>query len=300
MSKMWIHVAKLSIATLVVSLLSGCGDSNPAEESSATEKATPSAGGWPASLAQFRFHWSAEPGIDITTGPAMIVRAYLESYDVAEMTSDPNNVYPGFDRATPENQPRVGNYEYQLIGIRPFSLPVPEAGNKAAAAQFGYEAFHFLELTPSANGFRAIVCSGSYANFVKSDTREGQFVSVAADPNTAQPRRPGFTGVYAHQIELAKGDPRVGSDAPPGPSVPQAGPEPAPNNDVFGDWFITGAGLSHWGPVNGPNPLRPDLDDRCARAMPQGQAERLQILTGFKDQPPAHGEAVPGWPKNAS
>jgi hypothetical protein len=229
----------------------------------------------------------------------MVVRAYLESYEVAQMTSDPSNTYPGFDRATPENQPRVGNYEYQLIAVRPFSLPTPEA-DRNAAAQFGYEAFHFLELTPIANGFRAIVCSGSYANFVESEAKQGQFISVAADPKTGEPRRPGFTGVYAHQVELAKGDPRVGGDAPPEPSVPQAGPEPAPNADVFGDWFITGAGLSHWGPVNGPNPLQPALDDRCAQAMPQGEAERLQILTGFKDQPPAHGEAIPGWPKDAN
>jgi len=36
---------------------------------------------WPPLLNDFRFHWSAEPGIDVTTGPAMAVRAYMEAYD---------------------------------------------------------------------------------------------------------------------------------------------------------------------------------------------------------------------------
>ena len=25
-------------------------------------------------------------------------------------------------------------------------------------------------------------------------------------------------------------------------------------------------------------------------------AERIAMMTGFKDQPPPHGEAIPGWP----
>jgi len=30
--------------------------------------------------------------------------------------------------------------------------------------------------------------------------------------------------------------------------------------------------------------------------MPQPEAERIAMMTGFKDQPPPHGEAIPGWP----
>ena len=80
------------------------------------------------------------------------------------------------------------------------------------------------------------------------------------------------------------------------PVGPQIGPEPAPSNDVFGSWFITGAGLSHWGPVNGPDPLQPDLQPRCNAAMPQSESERRELVNGFKDQPPPHGVAEPGWP----
>jgi hypothetical protein len=33
--------------------------------------------------------------------------------------------------------------------------------------------------------------------------------------------------------------------------------------------------------------------------MPTPTAERLAIMTGFKDQPPPHGEVIPGWPAKA-
>ena len=48
-----------------------------------------------------------EPGIDVTTGPAMIVRAYLESYTVGQDTFDAENVYPGSIARHP-NEPREG------------------------------------------------------------------------------------------------------------------------------------------------------------------------------------------------
>jgi hypothetical protein len=33
--------------------------------------------------------------------------------------------------------------------------------------------------------------------------------------------------------------------------------------------------------------------------MPFPEAERIAMMTGFKDQPPPHGEAIPGWPAKA-
>jgi hypothetical protein len=30
--------------------------------------------------------------------------------------------------------------------------------------------------------------------------------------------------------------------------------------------------------------------------MPQNEAERTAMMTGYKDAPPEHGEAIPGWP----
>jgi hypothetical protein len=76
----------------------------------------------------------------------------------------------------------------------------------------------------------------------------------------------------------------------------QQGPLPAPDQDVFGNWFITGAGDAFWGPKNDPNSFRHDLEERCEAAMPIPASERIAMMTGFKDQPPPHGEAIPGWP----
>lgn len=83
---------------------------------------------WPPELNGFRFRWTAEPGIDLLTGPAIPVRAYLESYRVGLMTKSINNTYPGFERAIPaipDRQDRVNGYldweklPFQLKWIRP-------------------------------------------------------------------------------------------------------------------------------------------------------------------------------------
>jgi hypothetical protein len=279
----------------VVALLGACGA--PAKGPSPETSSQPGRlfPNWPTLLNDFRFHWSAEPGIDVTTGPAMIVRAYLESYTVGQDTFDAENVYPGFHRATPENEPREGNYKFQLVNVRPMGSPFT-ATPKDAVPRFGYEALHFLELTAVGNGYRAIVCSGAYAEFVASRTRPGKFISVDINDKTGQPYARGSSGVLVNQVELTQHDPRVGPNPPAPQTVPQSGPLPAPDQDVFGNWFITGAGDAFWGPKNDPKSFRHDLEERCEAAMPLPAAERITMMTGFKDQPPPHGEAIPGWP----
>jgi hypothetical protein len=282
----------------VISFVAACGmpaQSPAPETSSPPGQLFPN---WPPLLNDFRFHWTAEPGIDVTTGPAMVVRAYLESYAVGQNTFDANNVYPGFNRATPENQPREGNYQFQLVNIRPMGDPFTGMP-RDAVPRFGYEALHFLELAAVGNGYRAIVCSGSYAEFVASRTRPGKLHSTSVSDKDGQPYARGSSGVYVNQVELTQQHPRVGQNPPAPQTVPQRGPLPAPDQDVFGNWFITGAGDSFWGPKNDPRSFRRDLEQRCEAAMPLPAAERLAIMTGFKDQPPPHGEAEPGWPAKA-
>jgi len=66
--------------------------------------------------------------------------------------------------------------------------------------------------------------------------------------------------------------------------------------------FITGASSRGWGPNDDPRSLDwppAELERRCGDAMPQNEAERLEILTGFKHQPPPPGVAEPGWPLQA-
>jgi hypothetical protein len=250
---------------------------------------------WPPLLNEFRFHWTAAPGIDIANGPAMVVRAYLEAYNTAWFTFNPDNVFPGFDRVTPENEDPLGGeaFLWQLVHIRPLGRGYTKTA-KDARPHYGYQALHFLELTPIDNGFRAIVCSGDYAHFVGSTARPGKFVSIGANEETAQPDGEGDSGVYPTQIELIQRDPRIG----PKP-LPQRGPAPAPDQDVFGDWFFTGASSSYWGPSSDRTAADfppPELKKRCEDAMPLPETERIAMMTGFKDQPPPHGEAIPGWP----
>jgi hypothetical protein len=288
-------LSSIIAAITAVTVGSAC-NTDPNEPPSATgttpERVSPN---WPSLLNDFRFHWTAESGIDVTTGPAMVVRAYMESYNTAWFTLNLDNLFPGFRRATPENQEPVGDFLWQLVDIRPLGSGFTKTA-KDARPHFGYQALHFLELTPLGNGYRAIVCSGDYAHFVQSAVNPGKFVSIDVDEKTAQPDS-GESGVYLTQIELIQRDPRVGPDLPP-----QRGPAPAPEQDVFGDWWFTGAGSSYWGPSNdrtaGDFPP-PELTKRCEDAMPLPEAERLAMMTGFKDQPPPHGEAIPGWPAKA-
>jgi hypothetical protein len=140
------------------------------------------------------------------------------------------------------------------------------------------------------------VCSGGYAEFVPSKSQPGKFASLSVSDKTGLPYARGSSGVYVRQVELTQDDPRVGPNPPAAVTIPQRGPLPAPTEDVFGNWFVTGAGSSFWGPKNDPRSLRHDLEERCEAAMPTPAAERIAMMTGFKDQPPPHGEAIPGWP----
>jgi len=135
----------------------GCARDNASTQSSdPSENRSQQFPNWPASLNEFRFHWTAEPSVDIATGAAVPIRAYLESYYVASFSANLENVYPGFMRATPENDELDGHYVAQLAWIRPLNGVV--AKSKDAVAHFGYIPFHILRIDSAGNGFRAFIC----------------------------------------------------------------------------------------------------------------------------------------------
>jgi hypothetical protein len=296
-----------SLAIVVaLALLSGCGTSttntdNPAsstEETQGREFAN-----WPETLDDFRFQWTAEPGIDLSTGPSVAIRAYLESYDVASYTFDLDKSYPGFLRATPPNMNRHADGAlFQLISVRPLGDDYTVTP-KDARPHYGFVPYHVLDIAPLGTGYVATVCSAEYASFIQSDVRPGKFISIAAVDKTGKPYRSGPTsGVFVHRIEFTQHDPRVGPTPPQPPTAPQVGPSPAPSEDVFGDWFVSAESTSFWGPVEKPDtPLfpAPELQQRCADSMPQNEAERTALMTGYKDSPPPPGNAEPGWPLQA-
>jgi len=40
-----------------------------------------------------------------------------------------------------------------------------------------------------------------------------------------------------------------------------------------------------------------ELRKQCEDAMPDDAATRRAMSTGFHDQPPPHGDPIPGWPE---
>ena len=292
----------LALSAVVVFTLSiGCAPDNASTQSSdPSENRSQQFPNWPASLNEFRFHWTADPNIDIIAGAAVPIRAYLESYYVASFSANLDNVYPGFMRATPENDELDGHYLAQLAWIRPLNGVV--AKSEDAVAHFGYIPFHLLRIDSAANGFRAFVCQGNYANYIKSNARPGKFVSPSVNPKTAQIQGSDDDTVTVVRIELTQQDPRVGPNPPAAVTAAQRGPAPAPDQDVFGPWFFTGMSSSFWGPIDAAEPERfppPELKRQCSDRMPQPEAERIAMMTGFKDQPAPHGEPLPGWPFEA-
>jgi hypothetical protein len=252
---------------------------------------------WPQALNDFRFHWYAAPGIDLTAGPVVAVRAYLESYRIANLTGgDTSAVYPGFTRATPENEPESRQYApFELRYVRPETRAEAEAkGWKYVERNmFGYGPFYILSLTRVGAVFRAAVCQGEYSTFHPDDADPNKYVSVANWP----PQDTDDKGTTVWRVELTDTDPRVGPNPPAAPMNPQLGPLPAPTGDVFGRWFITGASTSLWGvPGEAQYVDTREVKQQCAEHMPDDAAARKAMYTGLHDQPPPHGDPIPGWP----
>lgn len=291
MRKLW---SLASVATLVAGTLA-CGPGAPEGIPDTKPTGQEQSAHWPDSLERFRFHWSSSPGLALSTGVAVPVRAYLESWYIASWTNGPENVYPGFLRATPESADLDGNYLGQLAWIRPLNGAPPYPVDPAKP--LGYMPMHIQSVDAVASGLRVTVCLGEYSIYFASDSSAGKLVSVAADKSTAQLADPLDT-VRVKRIELTKTDPRI----PAGASdvdTPQEGPAPAPVGDVFGHWFITGASSSLWGPVDADPPdffVTPEMRRQCQEAMPDSPEKQIEMATGFKDSPPPHGKPIPGWP----
>lgn len=302
------RVKRVLLVMLASALVAACGEpAQPAASPSESTSALPSPQfpNYPAQANDFRFHWTAAPGIDLTTGPAVAVRAYLESIRLAAFAfGDRSAVYPGFLYATPENvgAPGEDGSTIQLQRIRPKTRAEYETdGVKPVERQlYGYQPTHILSLEPRDDAYRATVCTGTYSTYRTSDVDRTKFFSILADETTGQLAHPGMRTVDVWRIELTDND-LSRAAAPDVRAAPQAGPMPAPVDDVFGRWFITGASSVGWGTIGGDFEVfeTPVLQAQCAAAMPDDAAARLAMATGFHTAPPPHGAPVPGWPAEA-
>jgi hypothetical protein len=140
------------------------------------------------------------------------------------------------------------------------------------------------------------VCLGLYSVYRTADDDQHEYFSTIADPDTGKLRYDDGQTVEIWRIELGDQDPRA-VNAPAAPAKPQTGPLPAPVDDVFGPWFITGQAVGLWGSVGESEPIdTPEVRRQCDDAMPDDAAARTAMATGFHTNPPPHGEPIPGWP----
>ncbi|WP_078327637.1 hypothetical protein [Mycobacteroides salmoniphilum] len=292
-----------SLATVAAVVLLSAAGCRTAEKPVSTPTPAAQFPNWPAALNDFRFRWSAEPGIDLLNGPAVPLRAYLESHRIGDYTQDLQAVYPGFDQAVakgPKNPEFIGTVDSQLDYIRPFTNPLygfgPFSRDAGPFTFRGNEYLHILEMTPIETGYRAYVCDGLYKVFHPTASKDGRYESAATgglgyskiDPPGVRVWRVEFTDKSTQATSLPE----------------QRGPNPAPLGNVFGHWFITGANFDgYWGDrgrpeTKGSDTTHRDLVQRCADRMPDDAEQRGKFYTGEHENLPPLEPAEPGWPSN--
>ncbi len=294
-------------AIIAVSVLTSCGTS-PSQEGPKEDLTTPN---WPERMDNFRFRWTSEPGIDLTTGESVPLRAYLESWLAISYTNNQKSGYPGYDRATPA----------YVEPWTPEWLALPQANRMTHAflggpeqdqqQMYGHEDLHVLQIDPIPNGFRSFVCDATFSAYRKMPDNES-FIPLKAElSSTAQKADNANMDVW--RIEFSTEGPTT-ARAPKSPTQPQRGPLPAPTGDVFGPWFVTGfQSVKSWVDSDHRD-LAPDSQEiktleseargveesmrqRCLDRYPASAAQRLRSASTALRSPPPVEPAEPGWPE---
>ncbi len=247
-----------------------------------------------------RIRWTAEPGIDLLTGPAVILRAYRESYILAGLLANPAFYYPGFEHAVPPNDigPPHDNGRNSLIrpmvtGDKYLSID----GFQTTTPIVGTWRQHILSLTGDRKiGYTVKMCDWDYATATRQS--DGQYRYPHRNPpqplDTANP----ITGAQVYRITLAPPAP----DRPDPTTTPQRGTAPNTDVDVFGAWTVRASLVLYTAPQDsGPNVWPKDEYDRdrqsCAEKAPDPFEKRRFFLLGEhpRDDYPTL-PAEPGWP----
>jgi len=165
-------------------------------------------------LVRYNYRWSAEPHIDLFSGPATAIRAYVESYYAATDAHSTKAGYPGFEKAI------------EHLVFEPFrERDINDRTNHNPQPIVGTSYGHILEMTTTDTGIIAIICEGNYSlMFTREDGSYGNLGT----------RVPNALGV-----EIAPGPDGAIYD-----TRPTAGPARAPQSDMFGGWTVTRHRLS--------------------------------------------------------
>lgn len=241
-----------------------------------------------------RIRWTAEPGIDLLTGPPVIIRAYRESYILGGLMASPDFYYPGFEHAVPPAVPATLNY-----AVRPYLIGDPhleDSGFQTTTPIVGTWRQHILSLTGDrASGYTALVCSWDYATAVQQPGGDFTYAHRFQVPETTTPN----TGTRVYRITLTAPP----ASAPDPAATIQRGTAPKPSTDVFGGWKILTALKTYTSPIPAlrePDPWPRDVYNRdyetCVAKAPDSYERRSFFITGehprsdFPTLP-----ADPGW-----
>lgn len=257
---MWQKISRDTALLLVLLVCSACRS-----EASVPPESSPA--GWPESLNDFTVTWTAEPGIDLTTGPTVVARAYLESYYLAELTADEKYLYPGFAQAVDNNQADEPDGTEKLWPV----LDGPDTW-------VGTFRHHLLPVERSDRDVAVVGCLYTY----DSDVMIGDNLKANTEPGP-------YGGINAF---------RIGLFAPKdeeSPLPPQQGPSRAPFTNVFGHWEVTNHQGGFLATAEWPN--HGDDSEQCPRHSGKTLEERklypgpTYLRSDFPVLP-----ATPGWP----
>ncbi|WP_233272149.1 hypothetical protein [Mycolicibacterium smegmatis] len=223
--------------------------------------------GWPESLTDFTVTWTAEHDIDVTSGASVVVRAYLESYYLAELADDEKYLYPGFAQAVGKNQADGPDGTEKLW---------PELdGPDTWVGTFRH---HLLRVDTSDRDVAVIGCLYTYDSGVMVGT------------NLKANMEPGpYGGINAFRIGLLAPE----NDGPPLP--PQQGPSRAPFTNVFGGWKVTNHQGGFLATAEWPN--HAEDNEQCLRLSgltPENRKFYPGTTYQRSDFPVL--PATPGWP----
>ncbi len=241
---------------------------------------------WAGTLADIRAVWSAEPGIDLLTTPAVVVRAYIESIFLAANAGDIGYAYPGFTNAVapnaPQGQPDSARDRW------------PDTEHPLHDRLVGTDRYHVLRVDTAGRQVAAVVCDWAYASAL--DLGDGNYGWKSTLPATDPAAR-----IAVHQIVMTTPE-----DGPVAHLPPQRGTAAAPVDDVFGGWRIVGHNMtadripeSNTDPAQWPSEVTDAKS--CVDKARDPVDRRLYLVNGvhprseFPTLPP-----FPGWPAASS
>ncbi|WP_142282775.1 hypothetical protein [Mycobacterium aquaticum] len=244
---------------------------------------------------------------DLATGWAVPLRAYLESFLINGYMNNLDGGYPGFQRAAPEAVER-GSHEWSELPNSVKRLRGSVEFGDEHLRVIGNEDLHVLRVEPLAHGFRAFVCDATFNVYKQAgDSKQVLPLYLASSAAT----NADFHNMRVWRTEFSnQGFLAGGADAP---TVPQRGPLPAPQADVFGPWYVTGSErVSLWSDHDHPDvkPGSPEAEqyfhdaqtredgmrEECLIHYPLNAAERTKRATTVLDGLPTVQPAIPGWP----